>query len=294
MKRGPGHPPLTPYLFLAPFLIIFLVFVTYPLFYSIPLALQQTFGPARREYVGFANFTYLFTEPRFWIAVRNTFLFAAGSLFIQLPISLSLALLLNRPDIRGRAFFRLIYFSPALVGTVFVAVIFALIFEKRTGLLNEALHTLTAGAWDLEFPWLQEYVMAAMILAALWIYAGFNMVYFLAALQNVPQDLLEAAKVDGANAWHRFLHVTVPAIRPVASFVILLSLIGSMQFFELPWVLFNGPGPNDQALFIVTLLYQEGFETSRLGRANAIGWLLAVFLFFCAMVQRQIAKRSEY
>lgn len=285
---------LAPWGFLVPFLLIFSVFTVWPLFQSLLLAFQQTFGPRTAAFVGLENFRFLLRDPLFWKAMGNTALYASGSLFLQLPLSLGLALLLNRPGLKGRAFFRLIFFSPALVGLVFVAMIFSLIFERRTGLLNVVLHRIFP-AFDLEFPWLQDYIMPAMILAALWMHTGFNMVYFLAALQNVSRDMLEAATVDGANAWQRFRHVTLPEIRPVASFVVLLSLIGSFQLFELPWILLNGTtGMDNRALTVVMYLYQTGFQTNDLGYASAIGWLLAIVLFVLAMTQRWLNRSERY
>lgn len=283
--------PRAPYFFLAPFLVIFALFTVYPLIQSIVLSTQQTYGPRSARFVGASNFITLLHDALFWKAVRNTVVFTCGSVFLQLPLSLGLAMLLNRPGLRGRTTFRLIFFSPSLVGLAFVAMIFGLIFEKRTGLLNVGLHRIVG--FNPDFPWLQEYVMPAMILAALWMYVGFNMVYFLAALQNVSRDLQEAAEVDGAGAWHRFMHVTIPAIRPVATFVVLLSIIGSFQLFELPYVLLGGGGPDNQGLTVVMYLYQNGFETGDLGYASAIGWLLAILLGTFAVVQRLLAKAEE-
>ena len=293
MRSAGRYPPWTPYFFIAPFVALFLIFTVYPLIYSVVLSLHQTYGPKSRVFIFLDNFTYLFADPLFWKAVQNTTIFALVSVFVQLPLSLGLAMLMNRKDLKGRSFFRLVFFSPSLVGTVFVAMIFALVFEKRTGLLNVALHTMFG--FDPDFPWLQEYVMPAIIIASLWMYIGFNMIYFLAALQAVSQELIEAATVDGANAWQRFQHITLPAIRPVGSFVLLLSLIGSFQLFELPYLLLNqSGGPNNQGLTIVMYLYQTGFETGDLGYASAIGWSLALLLGGFAVVQRGITKASEY
>ena len=215
-----------PYFFITPFVILFVIFMIYPLLYSVVLALQQTRGASRAEFVGLSNFVFLFGDELFWKAVRNTFYFAAGSVFLQLPCALGLAILMNRPDLKGRAFFRLIFFSPSLVGLVFVGVIFALIFEKRTGLINVLLfdatraiagwlHLPQAFIFDPDFPWLQEYAMPALIIAALWMYTGFNMIYFLAAhCRTSAVNLLEAAMVDGASAWDRFIHVTTPRDPP--------------------------------------------------------------------------------
>lgn len=297
------HSWWAPYLFIAPFVLLFLVFTVYPLLYSVVMAMQQNNGPKVAEFVGLDNFRWLFDDPEFWKALRNTFVFAAGSIFIQLPCALGLAILLNRPEIKARGFFRLIFFAPVLVGLAFVAIMFALIFEKNTGLINVMLNDVTTWIhghapfvpiWDLEFPWLQEYIMTALIIASFWMYVGYNMVYFLAALQNVSKDLLEAAKVDGANAWHRFLYVTIPAIRPIATFVFLLSFIGAMQLFELPFLLLGPAGGKDGAgLTVVMYLFDRGFTVGNLGYASAIGWVLAMILFFFAIIQKVVGRVEE-
>ena len=289
---GPGTPRWVPYVFLTPFFLVFLGFVAYPLLQSVWLSMHQTYGPKSSEFVFLDNFGYLLKDPLFWKALRNTFLFALGSVFVQLPLSLGLAMLLDRPGIRGRLTFRLIYFSPSLAGIVFVALLFGPIFEKNTGLLNVWLN-----AWigfDPEFPWMEEHVMAGLILAGIWMYVGFNMVYFLAALQNVEKSLIEAAEIDGAGPWGRFRHVTWPAIRPVAGFVVLLSIIGSFQLFELPFVLLNNTaGPDNRGLTIVMYLYQTGFEIGDLGYASAIGWSLAILLMGFAVGLRLLMRRYE-
>ncbi|HKJ91313.1 MAG TPA: sugar ABC transporter permease [Oceanipulchritudo sp.] len=291
-QRFYPYPRGTPYLFLLPFLAVFLVFLIYPLVQSVVLALEQTFGPEFKTFVFLDNFIHLFEDPLFYIALKNTAIYAIASITLQLPLSLGLALLMNRPDVRGRAFFRLIFFSPSLVGAVFVGVMFAIIFQKRTGLLNVILHELIG--FNLDFPWLQVYVMPALILAALWMWTGFNMIYFLAALQNVDKDLMDAARIDGAGPMGRFRYVILPAIRPIAGFVVLLSLIGSFQLFELPYLLLNNSaGPENKGLTIVMYLYQTGFQTGDLGYASAIGWALAVILILLAIIQRRLSRSEE-
>ncbi len=288
-----GQSPWTPYLFLAPFLGVFVAFTAYPLLQSLLLSTQQTYGPKSSLFVGLENVRDLATDPTFWKAVKNTILYTAGSLFIQLPMSLSLALVLNLPWLRGRAFFRLVIFSPSLVGIAFVAILFTPIFAKNTGLLNVLLSRLYSG-FNPEFGWIDEYVLWGLIVASLWMYVGFNMVYFLAALQNIDQNLVEAARIDGAGAWSRFWHITVPAIRPIASFIILLSIIGSFQLFELPYVLLNfSGGPGNAGLTVVTYLYQVGFEAGDLGYACTIGWCLSLLLMIVAIGQRIYLSRHE-
>ncbi len=243
--------------------------MVYPLVQSIVLAMQQTFGPKTTVFVGLKNFQDVFADRFFWLAMRNTFVYAVAAVALQVPLALGLAMLLNRPNWRGRALFRLIFFSPSLVGIVFVAMMFGLMFHEREGLVNVFLREVIPH-FPREFPWLQRYVMPALIIATLWMSVGFNMIYFLAALQGVDKDCLEAADVDGANAWQKFLAVILPEIAPVTGFVVLLSLLGSLQLFELPFILLNGPGPENRGLTVVMYLYQYGFEVGDLGYASAI------------------------
>ena len=288
-----AFPAWAPWFFIAPFLTVFCVFTLWPLARSLVLSFQQTYGPGTTEFVGFDNFAFMLQDPLFWKAARNTALFTCGSIFLQLPLALGLALLLNRSGLRGRAFFRLVFFSPSLVGLVFVGILFALVFEKRTGLVNYTLHALIA-SFDPEFAWLQNYVLTSLILAALWLYIGLNMVYFLAALQSVSRDLVEAASIDGANAWQRFRHIVLPEILPVAGLVFLMSIIGSFQLFELPWVLLNNTsGPDNRGLTLVMYLYQTGFLTGDLGYASAVGWVIALVLAGIALLHRGYMRSRE-
>lgn len=296
-RRSRGLAGLIPWLFLSPFLVCFALFTLYPLVQSVVLSMQTTFGPGATRFVGVSNYRGLMQDPLFWTALRNTAVYTLGSLFIQLPLALGLALVLETPNLRGRGWVRLLLFSPSMVGVVFAAMMFSLIFEKQTGLANQGLRSLLSMVgvdWSLDFGWLQQHVMATLIIASLWMYVGFNMTFFSAALQNVRKDLIEASVVDGAGPLRRFWTVTVPAIRPVAGFVVLMSVIGSFQLFELPFIMFNNTaGPDNRAMTIVLYLFQNGFETGDLGYASAIGWALAVILVACAAVQRLTARGEE-
>jgi ABC-type sugar transport system permease subunit len=295
MRSARPHPAWVPWFFLSPFLLLFAVFFAWPLVRALVLSFEQTFGPGVGVFVGARNFTFLLRDPLFWTAFRNTAVFTVGSLAVQMPVALGLALLLNRPSLRGRTFFRLVFFSPSLVGMVFAATLFTLIFEKQTGLINLALHGLFH-RWDPDFPWLEDYLMVSLILAALWLYAGFNMVYFLAALQNVPPEQLEAASIDGANRWQRFRHVTLPSILPIGGFIVLLSVSGSFQIFVLPYIMFirtGGAGPLNRGLTIVMYLYKEGFLAGDLGYASAIGWVLTVLLVGIVLLHRRLTRGEE-
>jgi ABC-type sugar transport system permease subunit len=278
-----------PYLFVSPFLILFAVFGFWPLLKSLILACYITNGPKDAVFVGLGNFRYLLSDPDFHTAVWNTTVYTFWSVFVQLPLALGLAMLLSQRRLKGRELLRLAFFSPNLVGQVFVAVLFSVLFVPEYGLLNTALHALIG--LPLDTKWLSNpaLVMPALVLTSLWMYIGFNMIYFLAALQAVDQELYEAAKVDGAGGWHQFWAVTLPGIRPVATYVLITATIGSFQLFELPYIMLNnGPGPNKAGLTIVMYLYNSGFVTGDLGYAAAIGWVLALGMLAISLVQMRL------
>lgn len=298
---APGwHSPAqrwTPYLFVAPYIAVTLAFFAYPFAHAIELAFYQTAGPNARVWVGLGNFRYILSDPDFRTALYNTAVFSVAGTAIMLPTSLGLALVLNSGRGRMKTLFRLCFFSPSVVGQIFVGIIFAVVLAPDYGLLNRFLQSLVG--WGLETRWLENTVtvMPAIIITNLWLYAGFNMVYFLAALQNVDQNLVEAARIDGAGRWRVFRHVTLPAIRPVAIFVLLISTIGSFQLFELPYALMRSTtspnGPNNSALFIVGYLYDAAYSIGDLGLASAVGWVLALIILTVSLIQLKLTGASS-
>ncbi len=276
---------LAPYLFIAPFFILFAIFMVYPLISSLVMGFYEMRGFKSRIFVGFENFTDLFQDPIFWKSLLNTTYFALGTLLLQLPIALFLAILLNAKFVKGKNFLRLAFFTPVLVAGVFVAIIFNLIYDQRAGLINNEF--LLFGK---EIGWLsnQRYVMFAVILTGVWQWAGFNMIFFLAGLQGIRQELYEAAAVDGANWWQSFIHITLPSLRPVIAFVVVVSMIGSFQLFDLPYILTNGGEPADAGTTIVMYLYKNGFQFMRLGYAATIGWVLFIIIAIISIAQLKL------
>jgi len=294
---------IAPYLFLLPYFVITAVFFLYPLAYATFLSFQQTAGPGRRAFVGLSNFSFILHDPDFRTALWNTIVFTIFSIFLQLPLSLGLALLLNARKDRLKGFFRLALFSPNLVGQVFVGILFIMLFTPRYGLFNQFLHSLFSpliGGWIksafgtsiLELSWrsVPTLVMPAIVIASLWMYVGFNMIYFLAALQNVDQNLIDAARIDGAGPGNVFLHVTLPAITPVATFVVVVSTIGSFQLFELPYTLLEQNfGPKNSGLTIVGYLWNNGINTGDFGMGAAVGWVLTFIILAISLIQIRIS-----
>jgi len=297
--------------FVAPFVLLFVGFMLYPLLRSLFLSVHKSAGPDELQFIGMGNFTFLLRDQVFWWAVLNTLLFAGAFLLIQIPASMLLAIVLNNPRVRFRNVFRFAFFSTHLVGSVFVAVIFNVLLGGRTG-INQARsqirEALTAVANSSGQGWLERlspgvepigfltdpsWTMPAILTAALYLSVGYGMVYFLAALQAVDKDLYEAADVDGASRWQQFVHVTLPGIRPVLLFLILVGMIGALQLFELPYVLFGGAGPNNRALTIVMYLFSNGFEQGNLGYASAIGWALVVLVAAMSIIQLRLQRASQ-
>lgn len=295
-RRSPT-PRLAPYLFVAPYVIVTLAFFVYPLFHAVELAFYQTAGPRAKAFVGLDNFSFLFGDPDFHIALWNTVIFFFFGTIVILPMSLGLALLLNAGKDRMKGWFRLIFFSPNVVGPIFVGLIFILMFSPRRGVINRFLENLIG--WGLETRWLENpaMVMPALVITNTWLYAGFNMIYFLAALQSVDQSLVEAARIDGAGKWGVFRNVTLPAIKPVLIFVLIMCTIGSFQLFELPYALMRAGqspnGPANSAFFIVSYLYDAAYNVGDLGLASSVGWVLACIIFIVSLVQLKLTGATK-
>ena len=305
--RRPSAPPRryykgkAPYVFLVPYLTLTAVFFVYPFLRAVALAFYQTNGPRSKVFVGFDNFVFLFHDTRFHNALGNTLAYTCCSIFLQLPLALGLALLLNsgtsKLEQRLKGFFRLILFSPNLVGPIFVGVLFGVLLTPRYGLVNRTLHALVG--WGLEQRWVDNptMVMPALVLTSLWLYVGFNMVYFLAALQSVDKELEQAARIDGANAWQVFWNVTLPSIRHVVVFVVILSTVGSFNLFELPLAMLNGTngfGPDDSGLTVITYLNEIAYRSGDLGLGSAVGWIVALLIMSFSFVQYRVSKASEH
>jgi len=277
-------------LFVAPFVVLFCAFMLYPLARSLMLSFHKTVGPRHEIFVGLENFRFLLRDRYFWLAVANTTAYTIVFLALQIPLSLGLALLLNGKNVICRSVYRFAFFSTHLVGQVFVAVLFSQLLSPRGGLVNAIVARIVGH--DVEINWLGDpnLVLPAMLIAGLWLSVGFGMIYFLAALQAVDHELYEAAHVDGAGRWSSFWHITLPGIRPVLVFIILVGTIGAFQLFELPWVLFNqSAGPDSRALTIVMYLFQTGFQLNDLGYASAIGWMLVIMVMAVAVGQLKLS-----
>jgi len=290
------HKGPAPYLFLSPYLLLTAVFFIVPFVNAITLAFYETNGPRSRAFVGLDNFRFLLHDTNFHTALVNTTLFALVSVLVQLPLAMGLALLLNSGGSRIRGVFRLMFYSPNLVGQVLVGILFSVLFTPRYGLITRGTDALLR--WGIEARWLTDppLIMPAIVLSSLWLWVGFNMIYFLAALQTVDKSLEEAARIDGASPWQVFWHVTLPSMRHVVVFVVIMSVIGSYQLFELPITLLsesNGFGAKNAGLTLITYLNYYGFRSGDLGLGSAVGWVVAVIIFTISLIQIRVGKLAE-
>lgn len=273
---------ISPYLFVAPFFVLFAVFLAYPVIYSLVLSFYQARGLGPRTFIGLENYRELFIDPRFRKALFNTTYYAAGSVFILSPLALLLALALNAKWLKFKGLFRVAFFIPVITSEVVIAAMFSLVFDQEFGLLNAGLRSIGISP----VPWLRSpyWAMPSIILLGIWIWLGLNALYFLAGLQNIDAEYYEAAAIDGANRWQLFRYITIPLLKPVILFVVIQAIVGSYQLFTQPWIL-TGGGPQDATLTITMYLYMQGFRFFNLGYASAIGYALVVIILTLSLIQ---------
>ncbi|MBK5258529.1 MAG: sugar ABC transporter permease [Thermoanaerobaculia bacterium] len=244
---------------------------------------------ANTRFVGAENYTQLSSNKVFWQALRNTLYFAFVGCPLTILIALAAALLLNAKVARFKALFRTIYFAPVVTTIVAVAVVWRYLYHPRVGLLNRALSVVGIEAID----WLGDprWALPAVILMAVWKNFGYSAVIFLAALQNVPEDLYEAARVDGAGPIRQFWSVTLPSLAPTMIFVTIITAIGYVQLFAEVYVMTPDGGPLNSTLSIVMLMYREGFRWWNMGDAAAVAFALFAIVILMSVILMLTRKR---
>jgi multiple sugar transport system permease protein len=283
------HEGLEGYLFAAPFLLGFLVFIAFPMGWAALLNFQRYNLLASPRWVGLENMQQLWADPKVWLSLWNTAYYAFISVPVQLALAFGCAILLNQP-IRGRNFYRTALYMPVIVPIVVSAFIWQRAYHPEFGIINEII------GWFGFAPrsWLFEPALAkpAFVFMRIWV-MGTQMVIFLAGLQNVPVVLLEAAALDGAGAWRKFLNVIVPVMTPVIFFNLIVGIIGNFQVFA-PALIMTQGGPQDATLFMVLYIYRNAFEYSKLGYAAALSWVLFGVIILLTIVQFRLSGSWVY
>jgi multiple sugar transport system permease protein len=282
------------WVFLAPALTLIGLFFFLPVVASLVLSftdfdIYAIADLANVRLVGLRNYSRLIESPIFWTALKNTFYFVLVGGPLTMAVSLGAALLVNAPLVRFKALFRTLYFAPFITTLVAVAIVWRYLYHRQYGLVNYGLGLFGLGPVD----WLGDphWAMPAIILLAVWKNFGYNMLIFIAGLQAVPQELYEAAYLDGAGAWRRFRHVTLPMLGPTLVFVGLITMIGFFQLFAEPYVMTQG-GPLRSTTSMVLLMYEEGFRWWRMGFAAAVTFVLFLVILVFMLLQRRFRQST--
>lgn len=283
---------LVAYGFIAPAMAFLIVFLFIPLLAAIYLSFTDYDLLTSPEWVGFANYRRLFDDPLFWRGLRNSVIYLVVTP-ILIVLSIALAIVVNR-ELRGITIFRTIYYIPAVTSVVAVGMIFEFIFAEPAGLINGAL--LSAGLIErpINFLTSPDYTLISIMAVTIWRGIGFYMIIFLAALQSVPDELYEAAAIDGANRLQQHWYVTVPGIRPSIIFVFIISSISALKVFEEIWVMTDGSGGLlDSAITLMFYLYRQGFTNLELGYAAAIAAVFSVLTLGFSIVNLRFLERDR-
>jgi len=285
---------LSPVWFVAPALAVIAAFFFVPVLAAALLSLTDFDIYAIASHhnlrlVGFDNYVHLLRDPLFWVALRNTAYFVVIAGPLSIAASLAAAVLLTMRLVRFKTFFRTVFFLPVVTTLVAVAVVWRYLYHPRFGLLNYGLAFLGIGPID----WLGDprWAMPAIILMAVWKNFGFNMVIFIAGLQNIPARLYEAASIDGASQGRQFVYITLPMLAPTCVFVAVITMIGYFQLFAEPYVMTQG-GPAHSTLSVVLLMYQEGFRWWNMGYAAAVAFVLFGIILGLSLITMRLRARD--
>ena len=274
-------------IFLLPNLVGFLVFMVGPTIGSIAISFSSWSLLNAPTFAGLQNYSDLLKDSVFWQTLGNT----AYYVFVKVPLNMFLSLLLAsflNKEIHGRNALRTIFFLPMVASSVSVALIWQPLLDPTSGMVNKLLSFIHLGP----YPWIlsPNWAMPSVIMVATWKELGYFMVIFLAGLQGISSTYYEAAEIDGANAVQSFWHITVPLISPTTFFVLITSIIGSFQIFDLTTVLTNG-GPANATNTLVMYVYQAGFKFFRMGYASAVAYALFIIILAFTLIQNQLSKR---
>jgi multiple sugar transport system permease protein len=281
------------YVFVGPALITIFVFIVAPIFFAIFLSFHnvQLLGKTAFDFIGLENYQNIINDTRAQIAIKNTARYVAIVVPSQTILALVLAALLNS-GLKGQGFFRVLFFLPTLTSTAVLTLIFMWMYNKN-GLINHILSSIGLPTYN----WIgdPDIALNSIMIMNIWSTAPFFMVIYLAALQDIPDSLYEAAELDGASGLQKFRHITVPMLRPITSFVVIMGFIGTFQLFDQSYIFSNGSGgPSNSTLTVVLLIYQYAFQSlGTMGVAAALAFLLAVIIFLATIIQRMLSKEES-
>ena len=276
-----------PYVFILPFILVFLIFFISPMINTIIMSFQNVL-PGSREFIGTRNYSKLLGDKIFIVALKNSFKYMIWTLILLIPIPMILACMINSKLAVGREFFKSALYLPALTSIVVAGIVFRFAAgEQSTSLLNQFISLFGMAP----FKWLKNRNTGFFVLLTLscWRWTGVNMLYFLSGLKNIPEELYESADIDGANLWHKFRYVTIPQLKPTTIYVLTISIYGGLAMFTESYMVWNGNNsPNNIGLTIVGYLYRQGIEKNAMGYASAVGIILFIFAIGINLIQLKL------
>jgi multiple sugar transport system permease protein len=283
---GQRQRQLAPYVFIAPFYILYALFMVVPIIAGAYLSMTEWVGLGTPEFIGLRNYANLARDTSFHTALGNSLIFVFISILIIVPAALFIAQALNARGLRCRELFRVTFFLPMVISPIVIGLLFSLLLDREYGLINAALRGLF-GTGNVD--WLGDPTMAKVSVGfvMLWKWVGYLTIFFLAALQNVPRELYEAADIDGAGVVRKFTTVTLPSIQPVTAFVVVTSFIGAAQLFDEPYLI-TGGGPGEETLTVAMFVYRAAFERQQFGYAAAAGFVLFVIVFGVSQILNRL------
>ena len=278
-----------PYLLVSPYLIFVIVFVMFPVFFCLFLTFNKWNIIAPMHFIGLDNYRHLFHDKLFWLAIINTLKFLLLHIPLQIIVSLLLAQLLNQ-NIKAKSFFRASFFMPVIVSGVVVTILWQQLLGYDSGIINRFLTSVGASkiGW-LVNPDIAIYSIAVM---ATWKNVGLYVILFLVGLQTVPPQYYEAAKLEGANNWQQFWHITLPMINPTIFMVVILSTIGGFSLFIEPYIM-TGGGPMNQTLSAVLYIYKQAFQYYNMGYSATLGFFYALIIMTVVVLQKKFIEKEE-
>ena len=287
------------YLFIAPAVILFSIFVFIPVVASFFLSFTKYNVISAPQWVGLENYRQIFFhDPRFWKALRNTGIYVLGVVPIGISVSLLLAVAIDQ-KIRFKSFYKMMFFMPVVTSVVAYSVIWKWLFAgEKFGLINHWL--MKFGISPIDWVMSPSWTLPAIMIMSIWAGLGYNMILILAGLQTIPATFYEVAEIDGAGGWHKFWHITLPLLRPTLIFVLIMSVINSFQVFEQVYIMTGGTGEGvggvlDCALSLVAYLYERGFQRFEMGYASAIAYILFAIIFLVTWFNPKVVRsKFEY
>lgn len=265
---------------IGPAFIIYLVFAIIPIIISFYYSLMEWDGFTEMQFIGLANFKEALSDPIFWQSLKNNLYVVAASVFGQIPIALFIALLLNR-KLKGGKLFRTLGFMPVVISTVIISLVWGMMYNSRRGLFNQLLEAVGLEQWAQNWLGDPKWAMISVCITMIWQFIGLYLIIFLAALQNIPREIYEAAEIDGASGLKKTFHITLPMMRDAITVAVILCISGSLRTFDLIYVMTSG-GPGHSTEVLAMYMFDQTFSSTRYGYGSALS--LFIFFFSLALV----------